>query len=197
MQRKAPGQHQSYRISQGRNGLEITIDPKRQAAQSLILLLWLAGWAAGEIAVLRELTGSGDDGNRVMLVVFLAAWTLAGLMAARALLFSLGGRERLRINSVELEHRLEAPMVGRQKTYDMSRISNLRVGRAGPARYGRPADRRPRKGRIRQAGRITFDYDGSPVSFGQNLSNEDAEALVRELQARFRQLEPGTPGANN
>lgn len=195
MHPKAPGQHQNYRISQGRNGLEITIDPKRHAGQSLILLVWLAGWAAGEIAVLRELTGSGDDGNRVMLVVFLAAWTLAGLMAAKALLFSLGGRERIRINSVELEHRLEAPMVGQQKTYDMSRISNLRAGRPAPAQYGRPADRRPRKGRIRQSGRITFDYDGNPVSFGQSLSNEDAEALVRELHTRFRQLEPGAPGA--
>ena len=193
MQPKAPGQHQSYRISQGRNGLEITIDPKRQAAQSLILVLWLVGWAAGEIAVLREFTDSSGDANRIMLAVFLVAWTLAGLMAAKALLFSLGGRERLRINSVELEHRLEAPLVGQHKTYEMSRISNLRVGRPAPARYGRPTDRRPRKGRIRQSGRISFDYDGKPVGIGQSLSKEDAEAIVRELHNRFRHLEPSAP----
>ena len=191
MSRPAPGQHQSWRMSQGRNGLEITIEPERKSGQSLMLLIWLAGWAAAELAVLRELMGTGDSSHRIMLVVFLIAWTFAGFMAARAMLFSLGGRERIRISATELEHVVEAPLMRRSKTYDMNRVSNLRVGRGrSPRSYGRPTDRRPKKGRIRQSGSIVFDYDGGMAGFGQGLDNEEAAAVVRELHARFRHLEP-------
>ena len=196
MSRPAPGQHQAWRMSQGRNGLEITIEPERKSGQSLMLLIWLAGWAAAELAVLRELMGTSDSPHRIMLAVFLVAWTFAGFMAARAMLFSLGGRERVRINAAELEHVVEAPLMRRSKTYDMHRISNLRVGRARlPRPSGRPADRQPRKGRIRQPGRIVFDYDGREAGFGQSLEAENAAAIVRELHARFRQLGPAERAA--
>jgi hypothetical protein len=183
-------------MSQGRNGLEITIEPGRRSGQSLMLLVWLAGWAAAELAVLRELMGTSDAAHRIMLAVFLVAWTFAGFMAARAMLFSLGGRERIRINGTELEHVVEAPLMRRRKLYEMSRVSNLRVGRGRPPRpSGRPADRRPRKGRIRQTGRVVFDYDGREAGFGQSLDTEEAAAIVKELHARFRQLEPASRAA--
>ncbi len=196
MNRPAPGQTRSWHMAQGRHGLEITIEPDGKKSQSLILLVWLVGWAAAEFAVLRELLGTSDTAHRIMLAVFLVAWTFAGFMAARALLFSLGGRERIRINAAEMEHVIEAPLMRRSKVYDMNRISNLRAGRPRPRRRsGRPADRRPSKGRIRQTGRIVFDYDGREAGFGESLDKEEAAAIVKELHTRFRHLEPAGNGA--
>jgi hypothetical protein len=70
------------------------------------------------------------------------------------------------------------------------------VGRGPPPRpSGRPADRRPRKGRIRQNGRVAFDYEGREVGFGQGLDRDEAAAVVKELLTRFRHLQPAGQGA--
>jgi hypothetical protein len=195
-------------MGQGRQGLEITIEPSGSRAQGLILLVWLAGWAFGEWAIIRELQELLEQGapeDAIMVGVFLVAWTIAGIMAVRAFLLSLGGRERIRINATELEHRIEAPIVGATRRYDMNRIRNLRAGTLRSPRAdsagGRPVGgsvahrRKGRRGGSRR-GRISFDYDGKLVSMGGGLSREEAVAIVEELHSRFRHLAPAATIGN-
>ncbi len=59
----------------------------------VILSAWLLGWGYGELQAVRRLFFSDEPGGAWFLALWLVTWTAGGLLALRALLRLLAGRE--------------------------------------------------------------------------------------------------------
>ncbi len=179
MENLTPPQPRS-RISDTIEGLEIVIPAQRRLLVSVFLLLWLGGWAYGEVSVINEMLESPDP--EPMLLFWLAAWTLAGLFVVALLAWSLAGREVVRVTPSAVRITRRAFGIGRTKSYDAMQIRDLRVS---PAKI---ASSRPRAGRRaprREAGGIEFDYGASTVKFGSGLDENEAQQIVDRIRPRL------------
>lgn len=106
---------------------------------ALFLLVWLSGWAAGEVAVLALLGGGalavvkegrtalslGGLGVACFLLAWLALWTVGGLAALRELGRSLAGKDQLQLSPAGL--RLRALPFGRWRTLARQDIAQLHL----------------------------------------------------------------------
>lgn len=121
--------------------------------ESVFLLVWLAGWAAGELAVGAVLLFAlahtlfpawtaqhwppatvkpATFGVAVVLflVLWLALWTIGGLAAIGALLRNFGGRDEVWLDGDALIHRWIAGPLRRSKRLPRARIHALELGPA-------------------------------------------------------------------
>jgi hypothetical protein len=178
----------------GADGLEVVLPAPRVWIAIVLLGLWLAGWAAGEVFALRAMLASAPLPARAFLLVWLAFWTLGGAFALAACAWMLAGHERVRLRADALALRREVLGVGPIKAYALDRISNLRAQELPTAVSLKvvPAGTRPAQEQvaalralvgIRGPG-IAFDYEGRPVRFGFALDALEARQVVAQLQAR-------------
>src|SRR5512147_2649649 len=115
-------------ITDGPDGLQFVIPPRRQLFPMVFLPIWLAGWLFGESAVIRELaSGRIHGGPLLFVVIWLAAWTVGGAFALSYLLWMLAGRERVILRPDALVIRHECLGLARAREYSLGNISNLRV----------------------------------------------------------------------
>jgi hypothetical protein len=167
-------------------GLRISAPAPRSWGVLLFLPPWLVGWALGELAALRELTGaaatSGSAGPILFLTVWLLAWTAGGLLVAFTFLWTAFGRETVELADATLSVRRHVLGLGRTRRYDAARVQGLRVW-AGPAPGPRTAPRLRRPGL--GGGTIAFDHGGRTVRVLGGLDEAEATALVAQLGARL------------
>lgn len=191
-------------VNDGPDGLELVIPAPRIWPLIGFLLLWLAGWAAGESFALRQVLMPAPAGARAFLGVWLAFWTLGGGFAISACAWMIGGHERVRLGTDALTLRLEVLGLGPTRRYALDRVTRLRAPAFGlDAEVAASAALQTALARAQARGRtisldprpalkvvgiagpgITFEYDGKPVRFGLALDPAEAALLVTQLRAR-------------
>jgi len=77
------------------DGLGIHIPPSRQAFGVAFMMLWLCGWAAGELFAIRQLATGPFWGPDLFLLIWLVPWTAAGAGVLWIILWQLFGVEQL------------------------------------------------------------------------------------------------------
>jgi len=174
-----------YRVQSLGAQTEIIIPAQRSYFTLLFLLVWLAGWAVGEVSVsgllLRSLLARFapqliQGGASLALpemaftLFWLIFWTLGGAWVLYVVLWQLFGRERLILEYGRLRLRQEVLGLGRERVYETTRIADLRVE---PPRSTRNA--LPR-------GTLCFAYEGRTVCFGRGLRVAEAEQLLDDLR---------------
>ena len=172
-----------------------TIRTAKINCSSLILSVWLIGWAVGEIFAIRTLVNgviqyqsAGESSlvaSSLFMLVWLAIWTVGGVTALFTFLWQVAGSE-----VVEISH--DAFKIGRKvfgwgpsKNYNPINIDNLRVDESEPvvsSRFGSFS-----KTRSSRAGSLVFDYGGSQVHFGSGLDSGEAALIRAEIQSRYPQ----------
>ncbi len=191
-------------VNDGPEGLELVIPAPRIWPLIAFLLLWLAGWAAGESFALRQVLAPAPLGPRAFLATWLAFWTLGGGFAISVCAWMVGGHERVRLGPDALTIRAEVLGLGPTRRYGLDRVTRLRAPAlrldaevaASPAVQAALARAQARGHSVAlDAGAmlkvvgvggpgITFDYDGKPVRFGLALDPAEAAMLVTQLRAR-------------
>lgn len=179
-----------YRLEGLSGHVEITILPQRQVIMLPFSLIWLVGWAFGEIAVggmllaplWRHLPLPGPLHRadplplsmELFLLVWFVLWTVGGGYVIYGVLWQLFGRERVLLDYTQLHLRQEILGRGRTRTYTLAQIRNLRVE---PPPRDRGNNMIPR-------GTLCFDYDQRTVCFGRGLDPEEAERLLDDMVSR-------------
>jgi hypothetical protein len=169
------------RLSEARDtadGFQVVIPARRYVFLLIFLLVWLSGWAMGEVSVVSQLMKLGKvDWS---MVFWLTGWTCGGMFASAAWLWLAFGREVVTLRSGELSVRREALGLGRSKEYDLAYVKNLRVSRV-PSASSSPTGRLqfPLKG-----GLVAFDYGAKTIRFGGSLDEAEAAQVVSDLQQR-------------
>ncbi|MDN2564730.1 hypothetical protein N1F89_00700 [Aquibium sp. A9E412] len=161
------------------DGTGIYNPARRSLPMILFLLVWLAGWGAGEYFVLATIAEGAPLPVFLFLALWLVAWTVGGLTVAAGIAWQVAGSERLFLldDGVLVAQSGIGPLQ-RRRLYEAARITGLRL-----------VDRR-RAGGVYgpTAGRIGFTLDGSDHTVGIGLEDREAEAvlvLLQEFVARF------------
>ena len=165
-----------------RAGVEHFVIPARRNWFMLLFLsLWLVGWSLGFVSAFSEVAhGSGD----LFLIVWLTGWTIGGGFVVTTILWQLGGKEYLAVDSGGLLHGWRMVGIGRERRYDLSYMSNLRVSEAGMP-WGNFA--RPSFPPIfaNGWGTIRWNYGARTVSAAMGMSEAESEMIVARLSARL------------
>ena len=162
-------------------GLEFVVPAKRMICRTTVLGFWLCGWAFGEVTVINQLISRGHNGGGWFLLVWLALWTIGGVSALYAFLWSLFGKERVLLSHDRLSIRREVLGLSRAREYRLADIENLRVS---PQSYS-PFDF---SSSLQfwgiGGGPIAFDYGASTVRFAASIAESEADSVVNRFSQR-------------
>jgi hypothetical protein len=173
-------------IDDGGSSIRVSVPARRNIAVIAFMLVWLSAWFFGESQVIRRLLAPGVSGPKGFLALWLVAWTLGGVFAARTVLWILFGREVIELRDSELAVRREALGIGRTRTYDLGAIKNLRAA-PSPVPTGRSS-----VGDVGgTSGTIAFDYGPKTIRCGGGLDEAEAGQIVELLKQRNARLRGG------
>lgn len=167
------------------DGLGIYNPSRRSWPLVAFLVVWLAGWAAGEAFALSQIVGAP-----LPVVAFLALWgslwTIAGLGVATVILWHLGGAEVLFLTDGSLVREVRFFGLTRRTVVPLDAIADLDV--AAGTRSANPL----------RLGKVLFDAGGKPMSFGIGFDDGEVKAAMAAVRDYLSRKGPsareGGPG---
>jgi len=166
--------------TQTSDGLEISIPARKHLFALVFMPMWLIGWSVGELSAIRELV-SGDGSPMFFLGTWLTLWTLGGGAALFTWLWMIRGREIIRLRYHALVIRRDLLGLGREKEFDLSHVTNLRVALPTWTPFDWNAAMQPWG---QGTGRIAFDYGADTIRIGSGIDEAEARQIVGELKSR-------------
>jgi len=171
-------------ITSSPKGLEIIIPSRKNIFLILFLAAWLVGWAVGEVSVPTQfIKGVKDTGALIFLSAWLVAWTIGGGFAIYAWLWNVAGKERIIINNLHLTIKRDLFGRGREKEYDMTHISNLRVSAQpfNPFNFSASLQFWGIGGGV-----LAFDYGSRTYRFGSGVDEAEANQIINTIKERYK-----------
>lgn len=165
-------------IRETADGLGIYNPTRRNLAVILFMLLWLTGWAAGEVFAFYALFTDETGFAGLFLILWLTCWTIGGLFAISVVLWQLVGVEKLFVTGGAMVREVGFWTITRRNVWDLDSITNIRAETPS----GKDA------GSVLSPGGIVFEVDGESKSFGIQL--DEAERMAA-LEAVHRYVPAG------
>ena len=154
-------------VSEEAEGVRISI-PSKWSAIIVFLGVWLTFWTIGGVSAARSLQRHFN----LFLCFWLVGWTVGELAVTYAILYVIGGKEVIFANSETLTCKTQIFGLGLAKSYVVREMRNLRFQPATGA------------GKSRRASRIAFDYGAKTITFGADLDEVEAVALIGRIRQR-------------
>ena len=171
-------------ITTNPNGLEIVIPSKKNIFLILFLAAWLVGWAVGEVTVPATfIKGNKDTGALIFSIAWLVAWTIGGAFAIYIWLWNVAGKEKVIINNLSLTIKRELFGYGRDKEYEMTHISNLRVSAQpfNPFNFSASLQFWGIGGGV-----LAFDYGSKTYRFGSGVDEAEANHIIERIKTQYK-----------
>ena len=164
-----PPQATRYITTRDADGLTIRIPSKLNVFAVGFLMVWLCGWALGEVSVAKIIFFMlpKQPAPFAFLIVWLCFWTFGGLGAMYQLLWQFSGREIIKTSSSAFGIKRELPGYSRTREYDLSQVRRLRVA---PLFY---------RGVCRE--NLAFDYGSKTVRFGADVDEAEAGSILQTI----------------
>ncbi len=181
---KVPPSKGRATISTGPKGLEVIIPSRKHLFLILFLPAWLVAWATGEIMVPATFFhGDKPVGPVIFTVAWLVAWTVGGAFAIFVWLWNVVGKERIRINSMNLTIKRELFGYGPEKEYETAHVSNLRVSPQpfNPFNFSASLQFWGVGGGV-----LVFDYGSRTYRFGNGLDEAEANQIIGKIREQYR-----------
>jgi hypothetical protein len=154
-------------VSEDLEGLRICI-PAKWSWTILFFAAWLCGWTVGGftagLSLLRHFN--------LFICFWMIGWAFGEVVVTYIVLFAIGGREVIRVNSETVTIRTEIFRLGLAKGYLVREMRNLRFQAAAGVGKGRTASR------------IAFDYGAKTVTFGAEIDEPEATELIGRIRQR-------------
>jgi|SRR6185503_6387033 len=184
-------------VTRESGGLRINVPVKPEGYRTLLNLVWLLVWAAGEIAIVIFILGGFNAPEFLPAVplplagLFLAAFTLAGGAVLWRWLWRAGGRESFLVARDALLARREVWGIGRSRRFDLAKTRSVKAGRL--------------KSRVLSStwgrmfvglgeSQIVIDCAGRTYGYGKGLEEAEAGDLVdlleEEMDFQFHKQSP-------
>ena len=171
-------------ISTSHKGLEIVIPSKKNVFVILFLAVWLVGWAFGEVMVPATFfSGDKPSGPMVFIAVWIIGWTIGGAFALYIWLWNVAGKERITVNNQGLIVQRELFGYGREKEYEMTHISNLRVS---PQPFNPFNVSASLQFWGIGGGVLAFDYGSRTYRFGSGIDEAEANQIMERIKAQYK-----------
>jgi hypothetical protein len=171
--------------------LLITIPSPKFWFLTVFLGIWTIVWLASEIFFIGLLLfgNMGPDAPPVLvLVIWLALWTLGGAFAVYSFAWQVSGKELIQVTRQGIITRRYILGLGATQEYTAEHIRDLRAASssmnlnhpmmAWSYSYG------PWQGHM---GTLAFDYGARTFRFGVGIDEAEAKQIVAEIQEKFPQ----------
>jgi hypothetical protein len=153
-------------ISQEAGALRISIPMRKKPFLILFLLVWLGAWTVAGISTGRQLLHQFVPFNGF----WMCGWALGEVMVTYVLVRMLGGRDIVQVANGIVEIRKEAFGLGFSKQYSPQEIRDLRfLPEAG-------------SGRGHSESSIAFDYGAKTIKFGDGIDESEAKQLIGRIR---------------
>jgi hypothetical protein len=176
--------HPAFGVRREPGELHISLPVKSDRFRTLLNLVWLVIWAAGEIAIVLFILGPlgrpGVDPSPALplSLVFLAAFTAGGGIVLWRWLWRVGGRETFLVVRGEISARREIWGIGHSRTFDLERIGSVNAGRL-KYRVIYPSWGRMFIGQ--DESELVIEWAGRSYVYGKGLTTAEAGDLARLL----------------
>jgi hypothetical protein len=163
-------------VSEDLEGLRICI-PSKFSWIILFMLFWLTFWTIGGVSAARSMQRHFN----LFLCFWLVGWAFGELAVSYSVLYLIGGREVILVNSESLTKRTEIFGIGPAKSYRVGEMRNLRFQPTSGVGKGRIPNR------------IAFDYGAKTVTFGAGIDEPEANDLISRIRQRCGIVEASAP----
>lgn len=166
-------------------GLEIQISTKRNILPIIFLGCWSVGWAIGEYSVIQILLAPPFTLSKLPLIIWLATWSIVGVFVICIWLWHANGKEVIRIDAYNLNHRRSFGFFSRSHNYAVEKINNLHVASQSLSMF-------KFKTGLRywglSGGIIEFNFNGQSYRFASDISKVEAETIIKQIKIRYINL---------
>lgn len=161
------------------NGAELLILAKKDWGSLIFIPVWLAFWTFGGITAMKWIIHPGPSTPRAFITLWLAGWLLGEVWAIYWWLWSGFGKEIVTIKEGELRIKRDILGYGRTRSFPVGSIKNLRASGFFPSDSYWENYLAPMK---LAGGTVGFDVQGHVKKFGIQLTEPEAQEVVRELK---------------
>jgi|SRR6185369_11156350 hypothetical protein len=181
-------------VARESGGLRINVPVQSEQYRTLLNLVWVLVWAAGEVAIVFFILAGLNAPESVpfpLAGLFLAAFTVAGGVVLWRLLWRVGGRESFLVAREALLARREIWGIGRSRRFDHGKTRSVNAARL----KDRVLDSSWGRMFIGQGeGEIVIHHAGRTYAYGKGLEIAEAAALVdlleEEMDFQFHKVSP-------
>lgn len=175
--------------------MEIIIPNRGSYATNFFYGIWLVLWIFGGISEIGAFLNTDSKESILSITVLLGGWTLAGGVVIIFWLWGSCGREIVRIDDFELQHKKDFVLFSYSKKYNIAHVKCLRVAALNTSGLGN--SRRVQywfNGRKRTEAEpesdnvIAFDYDRNTPSFGLGLEVAEAKHIIEKIKSKYKNL---------
>jgi hypothetical protein len=171
-------------IDESYNGVDIIIPVKKDWFLIPFLSFWLCLWLAAGIFISVGLLGTGAEGARLFLYMFLTVWTIHGFFSASRLWWNIAGKEIIQVSQGVLTIHRKGAVFKRAKSYDLAQCQNFRAMEEQLLIYHFNTITAGMLRRKPNPGTIKFDYDAATIRFGDWLPQAEGEYILDRLRAK-------------
>lgn len=161
------------------SGAELHILAKKDWGSLIFTPVWLAFWTVGGIMAMKWLIHPGPSTPRAFLALWLAIWLLAEVWVIYWWLWTAFGKEIVTIREGTLGIRRDILGYGRTRSFPIGSVRNLRASGLFPSNsyWDNYLIQLKLAG-----GTVGFEVQGQVKKFGIQLTEPEAQDVVRELK---------------
>jgi hypothetical protein len=167
------------------HGIEVIIPAKKNYFIILFLAFWMIGWFFGEVSAINTLLDSDSKAPKLFMLAWLGGWSVGGAFAIFIWLWNVKGKEIVRINGIELQHKRDFVLFSRSKEYEIANIKDLRANPQNTSMFG---FNNGMEFWGFSGGAVAFDYGHSTHKFGSGLDEAEAKHIVQTIRNRYQSL---------
>ena len=161
------------------SGMELHILAKKDWGSLIFIPVWLVFWTFGGITAMKWVIHPGPSTPRAFITLWLAGWLLGEVWAIYWWLWSGFGKEIVTIREGALSIRRDILGYGRTRSFPTGSVKNLRASGFFPSdSYW---DNYLVQLKL-AGGTVGIDVQGQVKKFGIQLTEPEAQEVVRELK---------------
>jgi hypothetical protein len=161
------------------NGAELNILSKKDWGSLIFIPVWLAFWTFGGIMAMKWLIHPGPSTPRAFITFWLAGWLFGEVWATYWWFWTAFGKEIVTIREGTLNIKRDILGYGRTRSFAIGSVSNLRASGFFPS------DSYWENYLVQfklAGGTVGFDFQGKIKKFGIQLTEPEAQEVVRDLK---------------
>jgi hypothetical protein len=160
-------------------GAELCIAAKKEWSSLLFLPLWLAFWTFGGIMAMKWVLRPGPSTPRAFISLWLIGWVVGEIWAIYQWFWAAFGSEIVRVKEGNLIIKRDILGRGRSRSFPVGSVTNLRASGIFPTTsYWENYLAQMKLG----GGTVGFESQGQTQRFGIQLTEPEAQEVVRELK---------------
>lgn len=162
------------------NLLSIVILPTADKKKLALLFLWLMAWSVCGIIVLVNYFKLSSKDAKLFVIIYLSFWAYFEFNILRTFMWKRAGKEKLWVQDGILRYQQELNKRGKITAHNLDLVSKISLVELSRTSL---ADTINQSFWVKGGERLEYKAQGKTIRFGMQLSDEEARAVLKEVNA--------------